>query len=349
MQMLNSGWSAAPAAPDAGAGAEALAGLPWEAADVPGSVGMLHAAHADLETVDWWFQTEFDAEAAGPGEEVALHVGGIATVADVYLNGELVLQSESMFAVHEVDVGRRLRGRNHLAIRCRALAPLVAQPRTPRARWRSRLVEDGGIRWFRTMLLGRMPGTAPGPALVGPWRPIWLERRRGAFVDDLRVRAHLDGDDGVLVVRAVVRGIGEDPPSELRLQVDGPSGTHSIPMLAIAGEAQLSYGGELRIPSVERWWPHTHGKPALHDVRLLARSRQATETVIAASRIGFRTIAPGPTPDHDLEREGLDLHVNGVPIFCRGAVWAVGDEARSDISGLAYRAMLESVSPGRMT
>ena len=350
MQMLDSGWSAAPAASDAGAGSEVLGGLAWQPAQVPGSAGTLRAAldGAGLEAVDWWFQTEFDADAAGPDEEVALHLGGIATVADVYLNGEIVLQSPSMFAAHEVDVGRRLSGRNHLAIRCHALAPLTAQPRTPRARWRSRLVEDGGIRWFRTMLLGRMPGTAPGPALVGPWRPIWLERRRGLVVDDLRVRARLDGEDGLLVVRAHVRGIGESPPANLELRLDGPSGSHSMALLVNAGEESSSCAGELRIPSVERWWPHTHGNPSLHDVRLVARSGEVSETPIAASRVGFRTLAPGPTPDHDVERDGLDLHVNGVPIFCRGAVWVAGDEARFDSSGLACRAMLDRVREAGM-
>lgn len=349
MQMLDSGWSAAPAAADAGAGPGVLAGLSWQPADVPGSAGMLPAVDAaDLEAADWWFQAEFDADPAGPGEEVVLHIGGIATVAEVYLNNDLVLESESMFTVHDLDVGRLLRGRNHLAIRCRALAPLIAQPRTPRARWRSRLVQDGGIRWIRTMLLGRMPGAAPGPALVGPWRPIWLERRRGTFVDDLRVLARLDGGDGVLMARAAVRSIGADPPAGLELQVEGPSGTHARQLEATQSHGRTWYEGELRIPSVERWWPHTHGNPSLHDVRIVARSGDGTEAVVATRRVGFRELAAGPTPDHDVERDGINLHVNGVPIFCRGAVWVAGDEVRFDTSGLALRATLDSVRAAGM-
>lgn len=351
MQMLDSGWSAAPSAPDAGAGSGALAGLAWQAAPVPGSAGALRGTGVgpgDLETLDWWYQTEFDAGAAEPGEEVVLHLGGIATVAEVHLNGELLLESESMFAEHTVDISRRLRGRNHLAIRCRALAPLIAEPRRPRARWRSRLVEDGGIRWLRTMLLGRMPGTAPGPALVGPWRPIWLERRRGTVVDDLRVRARLDGDDGVLSVRALVRTIGDGLVTGLELEVEGASGTFAIPLEATVSEGRTSVAGELRLPSVERWWPHTHGRPALHDVRLMIRSGEATRTLVAASRVGFRSLAPGPTPDHDLDRDGIDLHLNGIPVFCRGAIWIPGDEVRFDTSGLALRAMLERVRDAGM-
>ncbi len=351
MQMLNSGWRAAPAAPDAGAGAEALAGLSWQAAQVPGSAGMLLGTGLtadDLETVDWWFQTEFEADPAAPDEEVVLHLGGIATVAEAYLNGELLLESESMFAEHTVEVGNRLRGRNQLAIRCRALAPLLAQPRKPRARWRSRLVEDGGVRWFRTMLMGRMPGTAPGPAVVGPWRPIWLARRRGTVLDDLRVRTLLEGDDGVLSVRAVVRSIGEVTPDEFELVLNGPSGTHAVPVTETLSQGRRSVAGELRVPSVERWWPHTHGRPSLHEVRLVARSGGATEREIAVTRVGFRSLAAGGGPDHDLDRDGIDLHVNGVRVFCRGAVWVPGDQIRFATSEAPLRAMLETVRDAGM-
>ena len=351
MQMLDAGWSAAPAPPDAGTARDALAGLSWTPARVPGSAGLLLdsgvAAHA-LESVDWWFQTEFEADPAAPGEEVVLHLGGIATVAEVYLNDELVLESESMFAEHALDVGRRLDGRNHLAIRCRALSPLVAQPRRPRARWRSRLVEDGGIRWFRTMLVGRMPGRAPGPPVVGPWRPVWLERRRGSVLEGLRVRTRLDGDDGVLSLRALVRTIGGAPPSELVLEVEGVSGSFAAPLAMAPHLEGSSIAGELRIPSVERWWPHTHGRPVLHQVRVVDRSDGEHGAVMATTRVGFRSLAAGPSVDHDLDRNGIDLHVNGVRVFCRGAIWMPGDEERYDASGRALRALLERVQEAGM-
>ena len=83
-----------------------------------------------------------------------------------------------MFARSAVDVTALLAAENELAICCRALTPLLALARRPRARWRTRLVGEGGLRFFRTMLLGRAPGFAPGPAVVGPWRPVALERRR---------------------------------------------------------------------------------------------------------------------------------------------------------------------------
>ena len=168
---------------------------------------------------DWWFRTSFDAEPATPGEEVVLCLDGIATVAEVYLNGERVLESDSMFAAHALPLGERLSTasgggttRNELAIRCRALAPLLAESRRPRARWRTRLVPERNLRFFRTMLLGRAPGFAPGPAAVGPWRAVRLERRRRVAVEELdaaptaRRRARRAVGGGAACARSTGRG-----------------------------------------------------------------------------------------------------------------------------------------------
>ena len=120
-----------------------------------------------------------------------------------------------MFEPREIDVGERLRGENNLLIVLPgASARCCEVQRRPRARWRTRLVASG-LRFFRTMLSARAPGFAPGPAAVGPWRAVRLERRRSLAVDDLRVRAKIDGDDGVLTVHAQLRALGgrePDPP-----------------------------------------------------------------------------------------------------------------------------------------
>ncbi len=260
----------------------------------------------DFDAEDWWFRTSFDAEPAAPGEEVRLCLDGIATVAEVYLNGELVLESDSMFAAHVLDVTGRLSASNELAIRCRALGPLLGVRRRPRARWRTRLVADGNLRFFRTMLLGRLPGIAPGPAAVGPWRAVRLERRRNLEVKELTLRSRLQGEEGVLSVLARLRPLGETEVGSVEVELSGPSGSHRTQLSLDAvhdsseptndsGENYLTARGELRVADVAQWWPHTHGEPALHDVRLVvhpagdAGESGAQEPIaIDAGRVGFR-------------------------------------------------------------
>ncbi len=330
---IDSGWQAASATPDTRPDPGSLEGLEWLETRVPGTAaGAMREAGrtlGDLDAADWWFRVTFEAMPATSAEEVVLCFGGIATLAEVFLNGESLLTSESMFADHAVDVGSRLRGTNELLIRCRALTPQVAVQRKPRARWRTRLVADNNLRWFRTMLLGRIPGFAAGPAAVGPWRPVWLERRRRVQIDDLALRPRLDGDDGLLVIDAAVRGIGGFAPDAVGVEVSGPTGVvHASLTVSSNGDA-VTARGTVRVPAVQRWWPHTHGDPVTYAVRLFVESG-GTATSVDAGRVGFRDIAPGPTADHDIDRDGLDLQVNGIPIFVRGALWTP-----LDIVGLA--------------
>lgn len=347
---LDLGWHAAPSLPDERTSPKALAGLDWLPAQVPGTAAAARRAAGmepgDLDGQDWWFRTSFDAPPAEDGEEVALCFDGLATLADVYLNEELILRSDSMFARHAVDVGAALSGRNVLAIRFRALRPRLAIQRRPRARWRTRLVADNNLRWFRTMLLGRIPSFSPGPVAVGPWRPVWLERRRKMVVEAMAVSARLDGDDGVVSVQGRVRGVGAPFSGPVEVEVAGRGSLHRSPLETAVDGACLTVAGEVRIPGVERWWPHTHGEPVLHDVRLAER-REEMGTV-HLGRVGFRELAPGPNPDHDIERDGLSLQVNGIPVFVRGALWTPLDIVGLGASRADLRAAIETVTAAGM-
>jgi beta-mannosidase len=81
-----------------------------------------------------------------------------------------------MFRATRVEVDFAARETNRLAIRFRSLAP--RSPRSgPRPRWKTALVKEQNLRWFRTTLLGRIPGWSPADRARGPWRAIALEWR----------------------------------------------------------------------------------------------------------------------------------------------------------------------------
>lgn len=324
-------WEAARCPPDTRTEADDLDDLVWIPARVPGTAAAaLRDAGlwapgdgSDLDAEDWWFRTRFDAAPATSGEEVLLRVGGVATVADVFLNGTLVASGESMFEPHLVEVGTRLEeAGNELAIRCRALAPLLAGRRRPRARWRTRLA-PGGLRFYRTMLLGRAPGFAPEPAAVGPWRPVRLERRRHLALDRIDLRPRWRDGTGLLRVALSARALGAELGAA-SLRLTGPSGEFELDLDRRETAEGIELGGELELAGVAAWWPHTHGSPALHEVSLRAEVA-AGPVELKLGRVGFRKIEPGPEPGANPEETGLDLHLNGERIFARGAVWTPPD------------------------
>jgi beta-mannosidase len=288
----------------------------------------------DLDSDDWWYRCRFSAvDTVAP---VRLRFEGLATVADVWLNGEHILHSENMFVAHDVDVPQLVAGQNELVLRFSALAPLLEPSRRPRPRWRTALVERQNLRWFRTSLLGRIPGWCPPIAPVGPWKPITIVTS-AIDVERADVSARLDGDIGVLQVDLRVR---HRPGPRATVMAGGVAGTIAVgdwraPLTCEELPGNLfCFTATIRIPSPQRWWPHTHGPQPLYDVQAFLKG-QIDET-IDLGRIGFRTVDLNRASDG----HGFGLVVNGTPIFCRGVCWTPLDIARLSAGPLEYRTAL---------
>ncbi|MSP61016.1 MAG: glycoside hydrolase family 2 protein [Myxococcales bacterium] len=280
---------------------------------------------------DWWWRCRFPAGAAA--DEVALCFDGLATLAEVWLNGAPLLSSANMFTAHERRVDGLLGAENDLAIRFRSLDPFLAA-RRPRPRWRAPMVEHQQLRWLRTTLLGRTPGWSPPAAAVGPWRPVRIERRRAIAVEALVLRTRIEGTSGVLEAAVDVRALGAARVEGVELCLDRDGIEHRAPLVSDGGRWQ----GRVAIADVARWWPHTHGEPCLYRARLLAWAGGAPIEVDLGS-VGFR----------EVEIAGdFGLRVNGVDLFCRGACWTPLDPVSLDADQGALDAALDQACAAGM-
>lgn len=271
-----------------------------------------------FDAEEWWYRLVFDARPATGQERDILGLDGLATLAQVWLNGQELLTSANMFVAHEVDVSGILKAAdNELLIRFGALDAQLAV-RRKRPRWRAPMVEHQQLRWFRTTLLGRTPGWSPPAAVVGPWRDVWLERRGAIDTANLSLSAQVRDTTGIVRCTWPVPALPDGAMESVRLQLTRGDRvyTHSLvrPMNASRGKDHFSC--ELRIDDVELWWPHTHGEPALYRASLQIRLADSERDIaVDLGRVGFRTIALDTTGGN------FSLSVNNVPIFCRGACW----------------------------
>jgi beta-mannosidase len=328
--LIDRGWELAGTA--AGV-VEAPAGLPrdlgWLPAEVPGTVAsaLRRAKLWSLETPaalhdrDWWYRVEFAAN--GP-QSLVFH--GLATLADIWIDGLAVARSESMFVAQDVDFEALGRATIHICFRSltRSLAG-----RRARARWRPRLVKSQALRGVRTTLLGHMPGWCPPVDIVGPWRAVERIELASARPRHLDIKTSVSNGNGVLRVSLALAGLGDMEPV---LACAGAVAT----MSRIQGGV---YGAELTIPDVAPWWPHTHGTPNLHAVTV-----RAGQTAFDLGKVGFRTL--------EIERgaggAGFCLTVNGAKVFCRGAVWTTAGLVEFPGDRAKYRRWLELARDGGM-
>ncbi|PWC42824.1 glycoside hydrolase family 2 protein [Azospirillum sp. TSO22-1] len=327
---LDAGWELTLTAPGAAATpADLEDARDWIPAPVPGTVAqaLRDAGRWSLDDPkplhghDVWYRTRLHAEG-----ERTLVLHGLATLSEVWLNGERILASDSMFVAHAVPV--RLTGNDELCLAFRALAPALSGKRG-RARWRPRMIEHQALRGIRTTLLGHMPGWCPPVHAVGPWRPVELVEETGP----LRVRA--------ADLRSTV--CDRDGTLTLTLSVDWRGASGASAWVEVAGiRAPLAWTdphtlhGTVTVPDPELWWPHTHGKPALHAVKA-----GVGEAVVDLGRTGFRSIAREPG-------SRFALRVNGERVFCRGACWSTADIVSLPGSRAAYAPWLALMAEAGM-
>lgn len=332
VRALGEGWSLATTAPGAIATPACLGSIAdWIAAPVPGTAAQALRdagrwsldAPSPLHDRDVWYRLRFEGD--GPR---TLRLGGLATVAEVWLNGERLLGSDSMFVEHAIDVS--LRGDNELCLAFRALHPVLAAKKG-RGRWRTRLAEPANLRFGRTTLLGHMAGWCPPVHAVGPYRPIELvERACPLSLRNVDLRTRVEGGDGVVSVS---------------IAAEWTDGTHPAALLEIGDwRAALTWHdgklqGTLRIPDVALWWPHTHGMPALYDAHL-----KIGTIALDLGHVGFRTVEV----DRGTDGKGFALRINGERVFCRGAAWSNADIVSLPGDRAAYEPWLRTARDAGM-
>ncbi|MGD0748798.1 MAG: glycoside hydrolase family 2 protein [Acidimicrobiales bacterium] len=311
----------------------------WVPATVPGTaagalreLGRWSWGDVDEDLLDgseWWYRCRFDAPEASLQGPWRLEFDGLATVADAWLNGEPVLHSENMWVTHQITVDR-LDAHNVLLLRFAALAPLLAE-RRPRPRWRSLQLRSQNQRWYRTTLLGRVPGWSACGAPVGPWRPVRLHHAGTPFVAERHLVATCEGTGGMVGVRLFLEGV--NPGTEVQVHV----GDHRQAAVVSVLEGGTGIDAVVRVPDAERWWPHTHGSQPLYPVRLTANGLD-----VELGTVGFRTV------EADRDGGAFRISVNGVPVFCRGAFWMPPDVVTLRASEEALRESLRLVVEGGM-
>ncbi len=298
-----------------------------------------------FDAEDWWYRVRFDAPGPSYASPCLLGLDGLATVCEVWLNGEALLAESNMFKAHRLVLPAGLKSHgNELVIVCRSLDKDLAK-RRPRPRWRAPMIENQQLRWPRTTVLGRTPGWSPPCAVVGPWRPVWWAAMPAVTWQNVSLQASAKSTDGAWQghLKLAFAGLTVQGAQVRSASVSLRRGAeqHSAP-LTTAHDG--TWSTTMVVDSPALWWPHTHGEPALYEARVqLVLSEGAPAVELDLGSVGFRQLA--------LDRSDGDfaLHINGVPVFCRGACWTPLNPVTLDAAELdAYDRALVQVRDAGM-
>ena len=293
----------------------------------------------EREDYDVWYHCNFALNETDKCVSY-LHLEGLATVAEVWLNGIRLLQSDNMFIQHSLNISRVSQIENTLLIRVLALTPQLDM-RKPRPKWRTPFVNHKNLSWFRTSQVGRIPTWSPPPAIIGPWLPVSVIQQRTLTLSACQLQCTLDGDKGVVNANIELQALNGNSITNVQLQV----GVHKIRLNKVPGNngEGSCYAGQLTLSDVQTWWPHTHGEPTRYNASLMITIGEQ-EHLIDCEPLGFRTLAWNNLAAA-LQTKGefnkdFGLTINGEKIFCRGACWTPLDIHNTQNSEFQLRAAL---------
>lgn len=322
--------------------------LNWQSVRVPTSVQAILEARGEawsgLDSRAFVFRCRFDS--SGLAEARGIRFNGLATLCEVWMNGEKLIVTCNMFREFEIDFPTKVEKEkgNEVILFFPPLEGILSKKQA-RPRYKTRLVEDQNLRWIRTSLLGRMPGWAPGGGVVGPYRSVLLIKRGEAKLQDFKltteVRDTPEGSVGFVMIETHAF-CDVSPRLTLILDSDPDGELHRQELEVVAADdGGYRIAQKVKVGVVRQWWPHTHGEPVVYRYRLQIEADGCTFTqsrgTCAFRRIEFEASASRPK-----------LVLNGEFLFCRGACWTPPDLRSLSSSKETYRELLSTAKAAGM-
>lgn len=271
--------------------------------EYPGILEGLAYKEIDRSRFDQSFRytTEFALTAQDLKEHVILQLDGVSYRANIYLNGKLVADKNTIYGAyrrHTLDITKFVQASNKLEIEV-----FRAQKGEPNA---------GYVDW----------NPRPADESMGLFRPVSIHTCGDVLVQNLGVSSQVNTatlKEAWLQVSADVTNMTSRPvQGMLTGQFDGK--TFSWPVTLAAGEKKTvrlnaDMIPELHVNSPRLWWCRQMGAPELYDMKLEFQTASAT-TDKAETTFGIREIGSYYT------KEGFrGFTLNGKQVLVRGGGW----------------------------
>ncbi len=294
----------------------------------------------------WWMMRTFP-KPAPEGGRVHLVLHGVDYLSDLYLNGRHLGRHEGMFSPQVVEVTGLLQEENHLAVRLVGSHWLPADRSSAMERLlnrvEARLTQVGkGFPQRRDVLKCQMSfgwDFAPPLPAAGVWDDVYLVRTDGVFLRDATVEIEFLDRKAHLAVVVEIDALDAGP---VRLCCSLAGETFEAEPVSVEQVCDLPTGTSrhflrMVVPEPHLWWPWDQGQPDLY--RLTVEAWQGDSLLDTATRtLGLRQI----------ELRGWTVHVNGRPVYARGANWVPADILPGRVTGQDYRTLLQKACQANM-
>ena len=271
---------------------------------------------------DWTYTTSFCGKNLSKGKK-QLVFEGIDTIAQVYLNGEKILDCENMHIAYKYDVTDKLKDENELKVVIRS-CQLYAQSR-PHDIFSAGHGDCGvydGLVHLRKTRHNWGWDNAPRVLTTGIYRPVYIEVLDDERFEDVYVYTEKIDDKNVNVGcfwQYVSKETNFMNDSIVYTISDGKEiiHTYSHEVFFTQGSSHINIPRE----KVSLWWPSGFGEAKLYDFKMEV-VRDGVTIAAYTQKLGIRIIELEKTDYVDQDGNGEFVFVvNGERVFIRGTNW----------------------------
>ena len=287
------------------------------------------------ETYEWWYETAFTPdEKPAEDEKAILHFGAVDCIAEYYLNGEKIYESENMFISHDIDVtDKLLYGKEntlvvHIASSILTAAAGDVEPCSTLYEWQPTNICTNIRKAAHSFGWDIMPRAVS----AGIWRDVELKiEKKYGFRYLYFAISGTQGDTTNVRIAFDTTLPDEYTFAPLLYKIYGSCGesTFENKIRHIAGSGKIGFS----VKNAKFWWPKPYGEPNLYDITVECWTPDG-ETMLFSKKVrrGLRTLELRHS-DVVEPGGGFDFIVNGKRIMVTGTNWVPMDPYHSRDKG----------------
>ena len=333
----------------------------WIDARVPGNVHLDNLENrkipdpffgqneAELQWIsdeDWTYKLMFEPDKdLMERKNIILFFHGLDTYADIFLNNIKVLSANNMFHPWIADVKDVIKdGMNNLEIHFRSPLKEVSGQMNSIDHALPADNDQAGKTSPYTRKAPYHYGWDWGPCLVtsGIWKEVELIGWEDWYVDQFHIKnKNVSKDIAELEVElTVLSDISEDISVCVCESLSGKDFKKIFRMEPGANDFSFT----IFIDNADLWWPVGHGDQILHEFFLTIETNKREEH--HERRLGIRDVKI--RRDKDEKGESFEIHVNGMPIYSKGANWIPADYFVERLTRDDYKRLLNDAIRANM-
>lgn len=243
---------------------------------------------------DWVYRTSFTRGAEHRSQKARLIFKGIDTVADIYLNGQLICRHDNFFLSSTAEISEYIQDNNDLVIHFHRIIDVLKSKRMKPA-WNGAVPEQKLVRkpihdfdphneWG-----AEYQGAIPYFSAIGVYNDIIVEYYDEAEFTEVQINA--DADDYLNgLIRIKVKGRVCRDIAAIRVTLrDGCDTVLEKEFTPYVSGGEVSLNEEIRFDGPKLWYPIGYGEPYLYSITLtLISNGNALDEI--TKRIGFKNV-----------------------------------------------------------